>query len=270
MLPGVVMLHPAPPQRLDMLRAALVYAGPQAVVTGSDACVLHGLRNVPTRPTVHVLVPDHYRYGSTSWLKVERTIRLPEPVLIQGIPVAPMPRAAIDFARFSRDDREVTAAFTEVVQRRKCSVRRMSDELEAGSDFGSARPRRVLAALGGAHSVAEAEAMEFLRATDMPDALWNRDVVDSSGRWLGRPDAWFDDVALAWEIDSVEYHLDKDAYAATMAKHTRMTAAGVIVVHTLPSWLKGRPEMVRDELRQAYVAAQRRPRPEVRVLPAPD
>jgi len=251
-----------------MLHAALLYAGPRAVVTGVDACALLGLRNVPTRPTVHVLVPDHCRYGSTSWLKVERTIRPPAPVLARGIPVSPPARAVLDFARFSGDDREVTAALAEVVQRRMASVRALSAELEAGSNFGSARPRRVLADLGGVHSVAEAEARMFLRGAGLPDATWNPDVVDSTGRWLGRPDAWFDDVALAWEIDSVEYHLDRDNYAATMAKHTRMTAAGVIVVHTLPSWLRTRSDDVRAELQRAYATARRRPRPEVHILPS--
>jgi hypothetical protein len=268
-LPGVVALHRGPLRRVDMLHAALVYAGEGAMITGLDACRLHGLRNVPESTTVHVLVPDDRQYSSTAWVKIERTTRLPTATQAGGVRAAPLIRAVLDAARFRRTEREVLAMLTETVQRRRCSTEELRRELDAGSKFGSALPRRILREMvSGVQSVAEAQAKLLLRGLGLPAPLWNRQVVDSSGKRLGRPDAWFDDVALAWEIDSVEYHTSPDDYAATMAKHSRMAAAGVIVVHTLPSWLRTRPDEVRAELRKAYEQAKRRPRPPLLALPA--
>ncbi len=92
---------------------------------------------------------------------------------------------------------------------------------------------------------------------------WNVRLLDPTGKLLGIPDGWLDDVALAWQIDSLEYHLSPADYALTVRRHTAMTAAGIVVVHTLPSQLRTEPQEVLAELRNAYQQALRRPRPPV-------
>ncbi|WP_245732987.1 hypothetical protein [Lentzea jiangxiensis] len=55
MYPGVVLLHNGPPTPDQHLTAALLRAGPGAVVTGAEACRRHGL---PARgQEIHLLVP---------------------------------------------------------------------------------------------------------------------------------------------------------------------------------------------------------------------
>jgi len=75
-------------------------------------------------------------------------------------------------------------------------------------------------------------------------------------------------VALAWEIDSKEWHLSPADYDRTVDRRSAMMAAGVVVMHTQPSKLTDRPADVRAELLQNHAQAQLRPRPPIRALPA--
>jgi hypothetical protein len=58
----------------------------------------------------------------------------------------------------------------------------------------------------GVHSVAEIDAQKLAaRSTVLPPFRWNVPVRDERGAFIAIPDAWADDVALAWEIDSYEF-----------------------------------------------------------------
>ena len=139
-------------------------------------------------------------------------------------------------------------------------------ELNFGSRRGSAVPRRVLYELElGLRSVAESHGLEVLRKSGLPEAKWNVPIHDTKGAFIAMPDAWFDDVALAWEIDSYDWHFDAKNYARTVARNTRYAVAGVAVVQTLPSRLRDDPAGVIAELRAAYETAKTRSRPPVRV-----
>jgi hypothetical protein len=275
LLPGTVLLHNGPPTRADLRRAGLLYCdgdrpgARRCVLTGLDAVELHGMRNgpAPSGP-VHVLVPAEVRRAGRGRLLVERTERLPDPGPGRW-PLAPVARAVLDFARNSRDRGVVRAVLAEAVQRGACSPQELAVELAAGSDRGSALPREVLAEIGdGVRSPAEAEARLLARRSGLPVPLWNADLYGPDGRFLARPDAWFDDVAMAWEIDSRQWHLGPAEHAATLERRARLTAAGVLVVQHLPSALRQRPDEVLTDLRRSYAHAAARPRPALRVVPA--
>ncbi len=120
---------------------------------------------------------------------VERTTRMPRPVVVDGMPMAPLVRAVLDECRrFSARD-PVRALLTEAVQRGRLHPEALIRELEAGSDRGSALPREVLRdVLRGARSVAEVDAMAVWRRTGLPEPLWNHELRDASGRYIGTPD----------------------------------------------------------------------------------
>jgi hypothetical protein len=278
LLPGIVLMHSGPPQRDDHRRAALLYldssgAGPpdrgRAVLTGADALELHALQRMP-RPSgpIHLLVPVVVRCSGRGRFFVERTTRLPAPVGGRWA-LAPVPRAALDLARRSSDRGVVRAVLAEVVQRGLCGPGDLADELAAGSDRGSALPRSVLAeVLDGVRSPAEAGARRLAGRSGLPAPLWNPRLHDASGRLVGVPDAWFDEVAMAWEIDSLEWHLGPAGYAATVERRARLMAAGIVVVHHLPSAVRDRPADVLADLRVNYANAALRPRPPLRAVPA--
>jgi Tfp pilus assembly protein PilN len=88
-------------------------------------------------------------------------------------------------------------------------------------------------------------------------------IKSAAGKWLAVVDGWWDDVGLAWQIDSLEFHLAPDDYTRTMTQHSALSACGVLTVHTVPSRLKSDPADVVEELRGAYKAAAQRARPHV-------
>jgi hypothetical protein len=270
LLPGVVMLSNGEPSDRQRIAAGLVYAGPRAVLTGLVACRLHGVRRGPAMPTMHVhlLVPNVRQVRVGKFVTVERTERLPAPVIRDGIPLAPVPRACIDAARRLEDPREVTELLADAVQRGLCSVSALQAELARCSRRGTAMPRAVLAEVSdGARSAAERDAQHVWRETGLPEPWWNASVRDRDGRLLGIADAWWDDVALAWEINSIEYHLSPADYARTAERAARFAAAGVLVVPTLPRRLRRDRAAVVAELRSAYEQAANRPRPALTATP---
>ncbi|MFD9893929.1 hypothetical protein ACFWY9_31665 [Amycolatopsis sp. NPDC059027] len=267
LLPGVLSLYKTTPSREQMLAAAELYAGSAAVVTGSEACRAHRLRSIPGSGPVHVLTPHGCKVQSSGFVLIERTRRMPRPIKRAGMPVAPAARAVLDTVRRMSDLRSARALLSECVQRGFASVSALSCELEAGSSRGSAIPRRIIAELmAGTESVAEIDAEQLWQRSELPAPLWNHRLLDRNGVIIAKPDAWFDEVGLAWEIDSFAYHLDPEGYARTLARNGRYAAAGVLVLQTLPARLRTDTDAVIAELRAAYRAAAARPRPNVRVL----
>ncbi len=268
MLPGIVMLSNGPPRRADRRRAALLYAGDDAVLTGADALELHGMERMP-RPSgpVHLLVSEDQRRAGSGRVLAERTARLPVPHPGRW-PLAPLVRATLDFTRRTGDRDQVRAVIAEVVQRGRCTPADLGAELEAGCGWGSALPRSVLKEVGdGIRSVAEAQARELVLRSGLPAPQWNVLLYDVGGRFLASPDAWFDEVGLAWEIDSREWHLSPADYDRTLDRRSAMMAEQVIVMHTQPTKLARRNEVL-AELRGNYAHAALRPRPPLIVIPA--
>jgi hypothetical protein len=265
LLPGVVLLRTGEPTRRQLVDGALLHCGDQAVVTGLESCRRQGLKR-DARPgaPIHVLLPLHLKTTSSGYVLVERTKRMPVPVRPDGLPLAPAVRAVLDECRRMRERPPIRALLAEAVQQLGVDPAELSTELENGSKRGTALPRDVLREITrGARSAAEAEAMAVWRRTGLPEPVWNLELHDDRGRYVATPDAWWDDVALAWEIDSYEFHFRQPGYASTLARNNRYAAAGVVVVQTLPSRLRTEPAAVADDLISAYRSAAARPRPPV-------
>ena len=121
----------------------------------------------------------------------------------------------------------------------------------------------------GVRSVPEARARQLVRLSSrLPLMHWNPTITDSDGRFVLRPDGWMDEVAVAWEIDSLAWHLRPADYAATLARHNRATSLGIIVVHHTPSQLERYGDRCVADLEATYLSALRRPRPNVHMLSA--
>ncbi|WAL66802.1 hypothetical protein ORV05_03035 [Amycolatopsis cynarae] len=267
-IPGVVLLHSGSPTRRQLGRVALVHAGPRAMLTGIEAARLYGVRRLPHGQLVHVLVPHERKVSSRVWVTVERTRRLPNPVNLRGLAVAPTARAIIDATHRMQDLDAIRAMVADVVQRGLCTPSALGIELAKGPAIGSAPPRRVLSEIGdGVRSAAEAWGRSLVRRSPLPEPGWNVPVRDRAGRLLGVVDGWWR-VGLAWETDSKEFHLTPDGYARTLEKHAALTAAGVVVIHTVPSRLRTDPHGVLRELMAAHEVAKSCPAPQVMVPPS--
>jgi len=263
LLPGVILMQTGAASDTQRVAAALAYAGGDALLTGAAACRMYGLRRVPPGKQIHVLVPASRQPATAGFVLVERTTRMPSTLSVDGWPTAPRVRAVLDAARRMRRLDGVRALIAEAVQRGLCTVDELVAELEAGSRAGSARPRRVLRELAaGTHSVAEITAQQLTaRSAVLPPLRWNVPIYDERGTFIAIPDAWADDVALAWEIDSYEFHLSPEQYDRTLRRHATMLASGIVVAHTTPARLRREPDQVLRELEAAYRHALQRPRP---------
>ena len=266
LLPAVVLLSTGIPTREQLVLGALRYAGDDAVITGLEACRRHGVRRGPAGDgTVHLLVPHDRQVRSTRYAVIERTRRLPTAVLRSGLPFAPPGRATVDAGRRISAPAEVTELMADAVQRGLCTVRELAVEVDDAQRRGTAVPRRILRDVqDGVRSAAERDAKKLWARSGLPEPWWNARVYDAQGRLLGIADAWFDDVALAWEINSVEWHLGPKEYAHEQERTALFTAAGALVLPTQPRRLRNEPRPVLGELCGAYTHAATRPRPALR------
>ncbi|MEB3368253.1 hypothetical protein [Saccharopolyspora mangrovi] len=145
--PGIVLVAPGPVTVRDRIDAALLRAGPDAMLTGLHAARLHGLKSPPESADVHVLIPHRQKIQSYAGTRVERTTRLPKPVLIDGIPVAPPVRAVMDGSRTFLSAELTRRILFEAVQAENlCRFEELLEEMERGSRRGTAIPRATLRA----------------------------------------------------------------------------------------------------------------------------
>jgi hypothetical protein len=264
LLPGIYLLTGGRPTRRQLVRGALLKAHPTAAVTGVEAARLHGVRKLPDDDRVHVLIPPGKGVRSRDYLLVERTERPWKEQLKAGFPVVTPARALIDAARRIWTLNTTRAMIADAVQRGLCSPDALDEELAYLRLGGTAIPRRVLREVSdGVRSAAEAWAYSLIKRSSLPAPSWNVQIRNQAGRRLAVVDAWWDEIGLAWEIDSKEFHLLPEDYERTLARHSALTAQGVLVVHTPPSRLKSDPAGVISELVGAFHAAAARPRPRV-------
>ena len=265
-LPGLVFLKNRSLTPIERAVAVSIYCGKDAVVSGRAGLALHGLGTSVSFEETFALIPESQHRKSVNFAVIERTWRMPTAEIKSGLRVAPIVRCLCDAIRRMTNTEQCMALIASVVQRGAATVDAIMKELDAGSTRGTAMPRRVLRELAaGAHSVAEAQAQKLYRRSGLPAMQHNVAVHDELGRFLLIADNWLDDVALDWEIDSLEYHLSPAAHRATVERRERAQNAGLIVVTHLPSDIRDDPERVLSDLRARYEQAKARPRPNVTV-----
>lgn len=266
LLPGVILAGGGPPNPLQRIRAALLYVGPDALVTGFTALRLHGVRGISVGEGVRLLIPHRRRLKSKSiaFVTIERTRRFPRAVWRSGIPCAPIARAVIDSARQLDELDAVRAVISAAVQQQRCPVSDLRAELDTCDQHYSHLPRLVLGEVtAGTRSVAEAKIRDTLRSAGIPEPHWNHDVFDASGQWLCRPDAVWPELGVVLEIDSMEWHLSPEAYRATQARQRRMTSAGLLVIPLAPSDITENPDDVVAEILETLATARTRTPPAI-------
>jgi hypothetical protein len=260
LLPGILLLTDAPPSRTQVVQAALRYAGSKAVLTGHDALQLHGIRSAKPGGPVHVLVPQRRQVRAARTVLVERTARLPSPVLRNDFPVAPLERAVLDAARRMRSVDGIRAIIAESIQRGGVQPRRLRAELTKGSGRGSASARSVLDEITtGVRSMAEGLARRLVVGSQLPKPRWRVTLCGSDGDVLDVVDAWWDDLAVAWNVIPDEPQLP----AATFERMSKLSAAGITVLHTTANQLRTNPSTVLRDLEQTLLQARTRSRPHV-------
>ncbi len=122
---GVVITYSGPPTWRTRFRAALLYAGPEAVLSHEAAAFLHDFLNAPPA-VVTVTVPAGFRATASPGLMIVRSRRLPNsrpgpggvPPGARAFPRTCFAETALDLAARARDVDGVVAALSEAVRGR--------------------------------------------------------------------------------------------------------------------------------------------------------
>ena len=264
LLPGVLLVYSGSPSRLQRMRAALVYAGADAIFTGVTALRCHGVRKPPTEHALHVLVPHSSQRSSRGFVILERTRRMPDPRDVVGLPCAPGRQSRHRCGPPGNRRRSGEGAALRGGPAWHVHRGRARRGIAGRADRGTGLPRRVLREVSdGVRSAAEAEARQVISSMRIAEPLWNHDIFDAQGRWIARPDAVWIDLGVVLEIDSLEWHLSPADYQRTQARHRRMTATGLLVVHVTPGTVRRDPAAFIADLRATLEAAALRPAPVV-------
>lgn len=260
LLPGVYLAVTGTATQDQREMAALLYAGPRSLLTGSAAMRRHHLR--PAGPdVVDVLIPWQRTRQSAGFVRVHRTRRMPERLFVTGqIRFAKPARGVADAARSLTRFDDVRHVVCEAVQRRACTVAELTEELDAGPAAGSALFREALAEIGdGVRSVAEADFRLLILRSELPRPVFNAQLFDADGIFIATVDAWWHEAGVAAEIDSRAYHLAAADQDRTTERHDRLAAHGILPLHFPPKRIKTDASGIIGELQSAIEKGLARP-----------
>ena len=269
LLPGVYMAATGAPTTLQQEMAALLYAGPGSVITGPAALRSHHIRTELTE-FVDVLVPSTRQRRDTQFVRLHRTTRMPGRIWEAGPVRYVMPaRAVADAVRALTGLRDVRAVVADAVQRRRCAIKDLFTELDAGPNVGSVLFREALADVAdGVRSTAEGDLRDLLARSGLPMPLFNPSLYDEHGTFVARPDAWWPAHGIAVEVDSREWHTSPEDHAKTLARGRRMARYQIVVLRFTPRQIRSQPAEVINDIKAALDGAQGRPPLRLKTIPA--
>jgi hypothetical protein len=250
-LPGVYAAFRGPLTSSQQVRAALLYAGPSARITDAGALTEMDVRFVPEDSVVRVLVDWTVRRRSISFVSVTRTRYLPEPVVISGVPYAPLARALVDLGTRLDTRRDVCAVFADAVQRRLTSMEALSLEVLRGPRAGRSTNHEVMVDLtDGVRSAPEADFRRLaIACRGVPKPMFNALLQLPNGRYIS-PDALLPDAGLVHETNGRLAHEEDDLFSSMQERHDVMTTAGLTVLHNPPRRLLTAGPVVQREWSQ--------------------
>ena len=255
------------PTRRQREIAALRYAGPGSILTGVAALRLHEVR-APDSGVLTVLIPRGRAREDRSFVRVWPTTRMPGYVCVDGaVEFTLVARGIADAARELRSFRDFRALVASVVQQRQCKVDVLARELAATPMRHSGWLRRALAEVAdGVRSVAEGDLRDLIIQAGLPKPMFNARLL-ANQVFIAVADAWWPQSGVAVEVDSREWHLSPEDWERTLARHARMSAHGIIVLHFTPHQIRTRPGQVVNDITAALRAGQQRPALTLRAVP---
>lgn len=240
-LPGVLLVIGGRPDQHQRERAALLFAGPEAMLTGPTALRRLGVP-APTegadqatargRELVHVLVPHRRHLQPAAFLALQRTRRWPLSIDLNGLATAPPARAVADTARHG--GLGASAWVVECVRRGLVSRDDLLAELRDGPRQGSAVLRTALQA----PELQPAADMEVLIAriaesAGLPPLRWHAPLFGPLGEPVGVPMAWVESTGVVIE--------PAPADTAAVARQQRFATFGLTVFPICPALLMADP-----------------------------
>jgi hypothetical protein len=201
--PGVYATFSGIPGRGSWLWAALLAAGPGAVLSHQTAAELHGLSDQPTSP-IHVTVPAHRHVVAVSGVCLHRSARAVEAVLGGSQPPRTrVEETVLDLIQTAKTFDDVRGWVTRAI------ARELTDETSLRHAMTSRNRLRwredlaelIVAAAGGDHSVLEFRYhRDVERAHGLPESARHVRFVTPGGR-RGRRDRVYEPYGVVVELD---------------------------------------------------------------------
>jgi hypothetical protein len=268
LLPGVYLAVTGAPTVEQRETAALLYGGKGSLLTGPAALRRHRL-NCPDADAIDVLIPAATQRQDLAFARFHRTHRIPELHCAEGPLRWVLPaRAVADTARGMTGLAEVRALTANAVQRGRCRIALLLDELNSGPMQGSALLRRALIEVAeGVRSAVEGELRDLIKRARLPMPMFNARLYVGS-TLIAVTDCWWPDAGVAAEADSREWHISPDDWERTLRRHDAMSAHGIITLHFTPRRIRHEAASVAAVIRDALRAGQARPPLKVRAVAA--
>lgn len=226
------------------IRAAVLYAGDGAVLSGAAALHWRRLEQLPSELVVEpidVLVPYPRCPPGREWVRVTRTRRMPLGLMVDGLPTTRSARATVDAATHLSTYEAVLSLVCSVVSLGKASVQDIRYELELGPSRWTGALRTALDEADVTRSVPEAEARALFRRVGLPEPAVNQPITVDGKTFV--PD--FRWGRLIVEIDSRAHHLLKaGSWEETQRRWALLRLAGYLVVPVTPKLLRQAPDEV--------------------------
>lgn len=231
--------------------AAVLAAGPGALLSHRDAAALHGMRAAPESRKVSVTATGDVRGTAALWVFGRRPLVEEDRALVRGIPVTSPARTLVDLAPM------LTAG----------QLQSTLGEADRKGLLDVPAVERALSRVKSRHGQGHARLRAALDAHDRAGATLARswleerflDLVLTSG--LPRPhlnapaagfevDALWPDERIVVELDGWADHRDRAAAARDRDKTNRLQVAGYVVLRFLHGDVVSRPAEVAEAIRE--------------------
>lgn len=236
-------------------RAASLFAGPGAVLTGVAALRWLRIRQLPDElhsGLVDVVVRPGRQLKSREWVGVHRSGRSAAAYSVDGVLTMPVSRAVVD-AVLGLPYEATLALLCVGVNDGRTSPDQLRAELISAPTKGSMHLRAALAECDlGSRSVPEAQARRLFRDGGLPPPMVN--VPLTVGDVCFVPDFRWGRVIV--EIDSKAWHLlSPGSWERTIGRRAMLTAHGYLVFPFTPEQIRDSPELVLATVRNALADA---------------
>ncbi|MQA09612.1 MAG: DUF559 domain-containing protein [Pseudonocardiaceae bacterium] len=248
-------------------RGAALIVPPEAVLTGRSAATLHGVELAGPNDQVEFIVPERFRFGPISGIRVRRTATTArESTPWHGIRLATPLRTAIDLLlRHSPRAESWTRRLRTGVADLDAFLRAglvSRDQLE--DTLTKRRNRGVVLARHATHLTdtrAESRPESDLRVLLVMDGMkpTPQREVWQNGKLLGRLDLALDEEQIAVEYDG-RWHNEPEQAAHDRARRERLEAAGWTFVIVTAEKLAAASGAILEEVRAARRRKHRLPR----------
>ncbi len=224
---GVYATFTGVPDRGARLWAAVLSAGPGAVLSYQTAAELHGLADKPTSP-IHITVPHERHVSPANGICLHRSRRAVEAAENAYPPRTRLEETVLDLAQAAPTFDDVCGWVTRAIARRLTDEGRLH---RAMSDRPKLRWRAdlhelILAAAGGDHSVLEFRYhRDVEKAHGLPEPSRQVPFTGPNGR-RGRRDRVYQPYGVVVELDGTIAHPAEDQWK-DKARDNAATARGM-------------------------------------------